>query len=135
MAVMQWNANLSVGVAVIDNQHQRLLAQINELSEAMKQGKGKEVLGKTLTNLISYTVTHFQTEEKYFDLFRYPEASIHKREHVAFVKKVSDFKEGFEKGKLSVTIELMDFLSDWLKDHIQGTDKKYSQFFNAKGLK
>jgi hemerythrin len=135
MAVMQWNANLSVGVAVIDNQHQRLLAQINELSEAMKQGKGKEVLGKILTNLISYTVTHFQAEEKYFDLFRYPETSIHKREHVAFVKKVSDFKEGFEKGKLSVTIELMDFLSDWLKDHIQGTDKKYTQFFNAKGLK
>jgi hemerythrin len=135
MALMQWNESLSVGVAEIDNQHQTLVSMINELSDAMKQGKGKDVVGKILNSLISYTVTHFQTEEKYFDLYRYPETAGHKKEHAAFVQNVSDFKDGFAKGKLSVTIELMNFLSDWLKNHIKGTDKKYSTFFNAKGLK
>jgi hemerythrin-like metal-binding protein len=60
---------------------------------------------------------------------------MHKKEHVAFVQKVTEFKDGFEKGKLSVTVEIMHFLSDWLKNHIKGTDRKYSQFFNDKGLK
>jgi hemerythrin len=135
MALIQWNEGLSVDVAEIDKQHQTLVSMINELSDAMKQGKGKDALAKILNGLISYTATHFKTEEKYFDLHKYPGTVIHKKEHAAFVQKVSDFKDGFEKGKLSVTIEVMNFLSDWLKNHIKGTDKKYSVFFNEKGLK
>jgi hemerythrin len=135
MALIQWNEGFSVDVAEIDKQHQTLVSMINELSDAMKQGKGKDALAKILNGLISYTATHFKTEEKYFDLYKYPGTVIHKKEHAAFVQKVSDFKDGFEKGKLSVTIEVMNFLSDWLKNHIKGTDKKYSVFFNEKGLK
>jgi hemerythrin len=135
MALIEWNDSLSVKVAEIDKQHQKLMSMINELSDAMKQGKGKDSLGKILNGLISYTSSHFKTEEKYFDLYRYPETASHKKEHIAFVQKVSDFKDGFEKGRLSVTIDLMNFLSDWLKNHIKGTDKKYSAFFNEKGLK
>jgi len=135
MAMIQWNDSFSVKVAEIDQQHKKLVAMINELHDAMKQGKGKNVLGKIINGLISYTATHFKTEEKYFDRFGYPEKDSHKKEHVAFVKKVSEFKDGFEKGKLSLTLEVMNFLSDWLKNHIMGTDKKYSQFFNEKGLK
>ena len=85
--------------------------------------------------LISYTATHFKTEEKYFDQFGYPETDSHKKEHAAFVKKVTDFKDGFEKGKLGLSVEILNFLSDWLKNHIKKTDMKYSQFFNEKGLK
>jgi hemerythrin len=135
MAIIQWNDTFSVKVAEIDQQHQKLVSMINELSDAMKQGKGKDALSKIVNGLVSYTVTHFNTEEKYFDRFGYPETDSHKKEHVAFVKKVSEFKDGFEKGKLSLSIEVMNFLSDWLKNHINGTDKKYSQFFNEKGLK
>lgn len=135
MALIQWNDSLSVDVASIDKQHQKLVSMINELSDAMKQRKGKDVLGKILNSLISYTETHFKAEEKYFDMYNYPETADHKKEHLAFVQKVMEFKTGFETGKLSVTIELMSFLSDWLKNHIKGTDKKYSKFFNEHGLK
>jgi len=108
---------------------------INEPSEAMKQGKGKTVSEKVLNNLINYTATHFQTEEKYFDRYGYPETFSHKKEHEAFVQKVSEFRKGFENGKLSVTVEIMNFLSDWLRHHIKTADKKYASFFKAKGLK
>lgn len=135
MALIQWDVSFSVKVAEIDQQHQKLVSMINELNDAMKQGKGKDVLGKIVNGLISYTATHFNTEEKYFDRFGYPETDSHKKEHAAFVKKVSEFKDGFEKGKLGLSIELMNFLSDWLKNHIKVMDMKYSQFFNEKGLK
>lgn len=135
MALINWNDSFSVKVAEIDEQHKELIAMINELNEAMKTGKGKDAAGKIVSKLIKYTASHFKTEEDLFAKYSYPDADSHKREHAAFVKKVSEFKEGFEKGKLSLTMEVMSFLSDWLKLHIMGTDKKYIQFFNDKGVK
>jgi len=135
MALINWNDRLSVDVAEIDQQHKRLITMINELNDAMKVGKGKDLLGPIVNNLVEYAVTHFKTEEKYFAQFGYPETDQHKKEHEAFVQKVSDFKSGFESRKISLTIEVMDFLSDWLKNHIMATDKKYSRFFNEHGLK
>jgi len=134
MALINWSDSLSVNVKEIDLQHRKLIDMINELNEAMKNGKGKNSLGKILNGLISYTATHFKQEERYFDKLRYPDTVNHKKEHVAFVKQVTEFKDGFEKDNLAVTMEVMNFLSDWLKNHIKGTDKKYSKFFNEKGL-
>lgn len=135
MAMIQWNDSLSVNVVEIDKQHQKLVAMINELNDAMRQGKGKDALGKIVNGLITYTATHFRTEERYFDQFAYPDADNHKKGHLDFVAKVSDFKGGFEKGTRGLSIEIMNFLSDWLRNNIQSVDKKYGPFFNAKGLK
>ncbi len=134
MAMIEWNDSLSVKVTKIDQQHQKLISMINELFDAMKQGKGKDVLGNIVNGLISYTETHFKLEEDYFDQYRYPKTLSHKKEHNDFVKKVSEFKDEFEKGSIMLTVEVMDFLGDWLKNHIKGSDKKYTQFFNEKGL-
>jgi hemerythrin len=135
MALINWNDTFSVNVAEIDRQHQKLVSMINELSDAMKLGKGKDVLGKIINSLINYTVDHFKIEERYFDRYKYSETNSHKMEHAVFVEKVSEFKNGYETGKLSLSIEVMNFLSTWLQTHIKDTDKKYSQFFNEKGLK
>ena len=135
MALLEWNESLSVNVSEIDREHQLLVGMINELNDAMRWGRGKEVLGSILNGLISYAGSHFRTEENYFDEFGYPQADAHKKEHSDFVAKVSEFRTGFENGKLGVTIEVLFFLSGWLRNHIEGSDKKYGPFFNAKGLK
>ncbi len=59
----------------------------------------------------------------------------HKKEHDDFVAKVVNFKKGLEDGRLFLSTEITDFLKDWLVKHIQGTDQKYSSFFQEKGLK
>ena len=132
---IQWDDSFSVNVAEIDQQHRKLISMVNELSDAMKEGKGKEVVGGIVNRLVSYTIEHFKTEEKYFDRFGYPETASHKKEHARFVQRAAEFKQRFEKGSLGLSVDVMTFISDWLRNHIQGTDKKYTQFFNAKGLK
>lgn len=134
MALIDWDESLSVNVWAIDLQHKKLVAMINDLHDAMKSGKGKDVLGKILSGLVIYTDTHFKAEEKYFAQFNYPDTAAHMKEHAAFVKKVSDFQHDFEAGRLTVSIDTLYFLRDWLRGHIQGTDKKYSAFFNQNGL-
>ena len=58
----------------------------------------------------------------------------HRLEHQRFVQKVGDFKSSYDAGTIGLSNEVMHFLADWLKDHILGTDKKFSPFFNSKGL-
>jgi hemerythrin len=135
MALIQWNASLSVGVDEIDKQHQKLVQMINELHDAMRQAKGASVLGPLVTSLIDYAGTHFKTEEKYFVRFAYPDAEVHKKAHADFTAKVLDFKKRFEANTVGLSMDVMNFLSDWLQSHIKGTDKKYGPFFNANGLK
>ena len=135
MALIQWDDSLSVKVVEIDRQHQQLIEMINDLNNAMSHGKGKAVLGKIINGLVNYATTHFITEEKYFDKFGYPEAISHTKEHTDFVIKVSVFKNEFEKGNIALPLQIMDFLNDWLENHIKGADKKFGPFFNEKGLK
>lgn len=134
MAYLAWDEKYSVGVKEIDSQHQKLIELINELHEAMKLGKGKDIMSQVLQSLIDYTATHFGTEEKYMTAFKYPQFSSHKLEHEKFVKKVLDFQKDYNSGKLALTLDVMAFLKDWLVSHIQGTDKKFGPFFNEKGL-
>ena len=135
MSLIQWSETLSVNVVEIDRQHKILIQIINDLNEAMRQRQGKEVMEKTIEGLLRYAKTHFATEERYFDKYGYPDAAAHKKEHALFVEKASEFKQGFEKGQITLSVQVMDFLSNWLKQHIQGNDKKYTPFFNQKGLR
>ncbi len=135
MALIEWDNSMNVNVAEIDKQHQKLVSMINELNEAMIKRQGKDLVGNIIEGLISYAAIHFATEEKYFDMYKYPGAPIHKKEHADFVKRVGEFQEGFKNGNLALTIEVMRFLKDWLTKHIMGTDKKYGPFFNEKGLR
>ncbi len=134
MALIEWDDSLSVNVKEIDAQHQKLVMAINELNEEMRLGKGQDALNKILKDLISYAATHFKTEETYFNKYGYPDTERHKKEHTDFVAKVSDVKERLENGKLFLSLEVMKFLSGWLRNHIKQADKKYSSFFNSKGL-
>lgn len=108
MPLIQWNPRYSVKVGEIDSQHQKLITMINELNDAMMKGKAKEILSPIIDGLIAYTQVHFTKEEMMFDKFKYPDAPTHKAEHAAY-KKVSDFREGFRKGQMNVTINIIDF--------------------------
>ena len=135
MALLQWTPTLSVNVKSVDDQHQKLIKLINDLDDAMAKGRGREVMGPIITELANYAHTHFAFEETYFAKFKYADTAAHKAEHAKFLDDVGKFKADFDAKKLGLSIQVMTFLSDWLKKHIMGTDKKYSACFNANGLK
>jgi hemerythrin len=135
MAFMDWSDTLSVNIKEIDEQHKKLLAMVNELHEAMKTGRGKEVTEKTLSGLIQYVGTHFANEEALMEKHNYPGFLAHKGEHVKLTTQAKDIHLQFQQGKAVVNVELMNFLKSWLQNHILGTDKKYAPFLNGKGVK
>lgn len=134
MSLFQWSPDLSVNIVEIDNQHKKLIDLINLLHDSMRMGKGREIMGKVLKDLTEYTVYHFNTEERLFEKHGYTEASRHKREHDDLTKQVMDIKAKFEGGETSITIEVMNFLKEWLNNHIRQSDKRYSSYLNSKGV-
>jgi len=134
MALINWDNSLSVNVSKVDTQHQKLIQLINNLNDAMKQGKGKDVVGNILNELVNYTKVHFKMEEDIFEQYGYPNKAAHINEHTNFVKKIMSFSDDYQSGRLGLSVELLNFLVSWLKNHIMVVDKKYSEFFNSKGI-
>ena len=109
MALIEWDPQYSVGIPAIDDQHKGLFKLLNDLHDAMKSGKGRDILGKTLNDLINYTVTHFQHEEMLFDKHGYIDSLRHKTEHASLTKQAQELKVSFEKGGM-ITLQVMEFL-------------------------
>lgn len=135
MQLFPWTDSLALGIVEIDLQHKQLVGMVNDLHDAMLQGKANDVLGVMLRRLATYTDTHFATEERYFDRFGYDGAAVHKLQHRQFGDKVADFRRGFEEGRVLLSVDVMSFLKTWLVDHMSGIDQKYVQCFRSHGLK
>jgi methyl-accepting chemotaxis protein/hemerythrin len=101
----------------------------------MKLKKSNSAMGAILDRLVEYTGSHFATEEKFFAQYGYSEEKPHVEIHRKLVAQVVDFQQQFKSGNATMSMDLMAFLKDWLVNHIQGTDKKYSSFLIGKGVK
>jgi hemerythrin len=134
MTLFEWKDMYSVNVAEIDNQHKLLVESLNGLYEAMLTRKAKEIIDGILKGLTDYAGVHFSYEERLMQMHGYPDYSEHKKKHEAFIKKVTDFTEKHKRGSLMVSMEVLNFLKEWLRDHILVIDKQYSTFFNEKGV-
>ncbi|MCB2188711.1 MAG: bacteriohemerythrin [Deltaproteobacteria bacterium] len=134
MAFIQWRPDFETGIAQIDREHKKLVGLVNELYDAMKAGAGNQALGKVLTGLTAYTKTHFATEEKLMSQHAYPAFLAHKAEHDKLTAQVVELGEKFQAGNPVLTVQVANFLKEWLSKHILSTDQKYAPFLRSKGV-
>ena len=132
MSMFQWKPEYSVDHSEIDGQHKRLFQLADELGTAMARGKGNAAMSTILASLIDYTKRHFATEERLMQTHRYPEYAAHKKQHDDLTQKVVDLQHSFAAGRTSMTIEVLQFLKDWLVNHIGKSDQKIAAYLNAK---
>ncbi len=134
MSLFVWSDKYSVNIKEIDRQHKVLVDSLNQLFEAMRDGSARELIGGILDKLVNYTNVHFTYEEDLMKKHNYPDLAAQVKSHEAFVKKITDFDEKFKQGKSMLSLEVMNFMKEWLQKHIMGTDKQYTAFFNEKGV-
>ncbi len=136
MSLMEWTERMSVGVAQFDDEHKRLVALINDLFDAVQAGRGRQALGSVLDELVDYTKTHFAHEEHQLKKLGYASFEEHKKEHDVLTKQVIDIQRKYHAGATAMlSMEVMSFLKNWLVNHIQGTDSRYTAFLNEKGVR
>ena len=130
-----WNETIEIGIQSMDSQHQRWIGLMNELYDAMRTGKAKAVVGRTLTSMLEYTQTHFTSEEKLIATYDYPEFKDHKQVHKEFIERIEGLSHRQQSHDDALTSEVMNFLKEWLINHIQSVDRQYVPLLKSKGVR
>jgi len=131
---IQWSPSFSVGIETFDNHHKKLIEIINRLYKNMEEGLAASIMQKTLGELIDYTDYHFSAEEKVFETFSYPGLKVHREQHRALLATARELQKDLLSGRAVLSDEVLDFLQDWVMNHILRTDSEYSSFFEKKNL-
>ena len=51
----------------------------------------------------------------------------HKAEHDALTRRVLNLQKEFDAGRVALSVEVMNFVRDWLARHIMGTDQQLGE--------
>lgn len=132
---LEWDEKYSVGVTVLDHQHQQMFRMINDLVNIIQGVPEKERIARLLDAIVEYKRVHFATEEGYFREFNFEGAAEHIAEHRKFDEALNGLREKHAGDTFGLAFELIDFLEDWLVQHLLHTDQQYKECFSAHGLK
>jgi hemerythrin len=130
----RWSEVYSVHIAILDEQHRKLVATINELNQALRSGMGASVIDSVLGKLMEYANEHFKSEETLMEQHNFPGLPAHRRQHEEFRRRMALFMEAHGAGKPCVPVSVMLYMEKWLKEHMIKTDQLYSAYLNARGV-
>ncbi|MEA4834072.1 MAG: bacteriohemerythrin [Anaeromusa sp.] len=133
--MLQWKEEYEVGVVEIDEQHQKLIDIANRVYELMRNelalDKYDQIV-EILQELKEYTVYHFHFEEGLMQKARYKKRFSHKILHQEFLAQVEAVDlSAVDENQDAYLIQIMDFIANWLIDHIVGEDKKVGKSVRA----
>ena len=130
MQFFYWNSSYEVGVARIDEQHQKLIDLINNLGSAITTEIEIPKLEILIEELRDYIDFHFRDEERLFEQSDMPEKEqkAHKAKHATFASKVDKVLGKKDLTDAGAAEEVFDFLVTWLVQHILVVDRAIPQY-------
>ncbi len=140
---IKWEKKFEIGIPVIDGQHKILVEMCNDLYLALviHRTNGSEIIDDSLRDAlhraVDYVKEHFSSEEKLMIKAGYKNYEEHRKQHDIFIAKILKTAKDFEKSPLSLAMQLVKFIYDWILEHIAFEDRQYvdSVLAYAKKLK
>ncbi|OGM93154.1 hypothetical protein A2372_01965 [Candidatus Wolfebacteria bacterium RIFOXYB1_FULL_54_12] len=134
-----WTSEYSVGVQLVDEQHQHFFAIANKLASISREkSPDREALSNLFGELGDYALYHLSTEESFFRGFNYEDTATHVAAHDAYRDMIANrFMNEIQKPDVDVqklAEEMAMYSGTWLQEHILGMDKKFTPFFNQHGF-
>jgi len=127
-----WTPQLSIGVDEIDEDHKKLIIILNMAIESMNHPENDGIEFANIFEKMSiYTQHHFHREEALMKACNYPHTDNHKSVHALLIKEINHKNKIFKKGKLSAE-DLVEFLLNWLIDHIADSDAVIAEYCEGK---
>ena len=127
---LEWNQDCSVNIPEMDTQHRHLIELLGELSACVRMGESRSLAPAALMKVSRYAERHLRREELMLRIRGYPGYAEHKAEHDAYRKKVASLQLSYDRRDLGISIA--NFLTEWWRGHILGSDQQYARFFQCK---
>jgi hemerythrin-like metal-binding protein len=128
MAYFAWAQDMVIDDGPIDEDHKHLVQLVNTLHDATTEGRGREVVGSILQELVRYTADHLRKEELTMEQAGFPNLARHKIGHQAFVNQLEKLQRRYQEGSIAVAAQLSTVLRDWLSIHIRRNDRELLEF-------
>jgi len=125
--VFPWNDNFATQIDVIDEQHQKLVAILNQLAVRITNQASPIDLNTVFNELVEYTDYHFKAEEAIWQQYFIDDVcyKTHQQTHRSFIDKVVALKKEEDYKSLEEIIpDVVRFLTHWLAFHILDTDRR-----------
>ncbi|MEI6306223.1 MAG: bacteriohemerythrin [Deltaproteobacteria bacterium] len=126
MPLFTWSDKYSIGNDEIDNQHKKLFDILNKLFDICVGKNDVDTLEAALDDLVSYTDYHFKFEEQHMRDVGYKKIGKHIVEHDYFKNEIIFAKRRQAQNKSNTDNKLIEFLSNWLIQHVTEEDRKYA---------
>ncbi len=126
MGNMVWKEEYSVGNAMLDEQHRRLIELVNRVD-------GGEPLDDILAALQEYAEKHFRDEERLLESVGYPDLDKQQYQHAAFSAWLDRlYRDHCEEGDSAVTRhDLQRYLRVWLANHLLVYDMAFKPWLDS----
>ena len=116
-----------IGIDIIDEQHNKLFDIADRTYYLLKDEFTIDKYDKIvelLKELKEYTAYHFKCEEDYMESINYKRMFTQKIEHESFIKKLDEIDlNKVDENQDEYIMEILEFLTNWLINHICGNDK------------
>ena len=127
--VFSWREEYSVNIKEIDDDHIELLKVAESLYQLIGSNDQKEFLNR-LKKLVLLAQQHFHVEEDMMEKNKFPESNIHKKKHKRIMKEALDVIKKIQNDQYDIDDDFVNFLKDWIINHILTEDRKYGEFLN-----
>jgi hemerythrin len=125
MPLFTWSDKYSIGNTEIDNQHKKLFDILNRLFDICVGKNEVDSVEALMEDLTSYADYHFKFEEQHMLYVGYKDIHKHIVEHNFFTKEIMFAKRRQVHKKSETDNKLIEFLSNWLIQHVTEEDRKY----------
>lgn len=133
MPIFEWNNLFLLGLKRFDEDHQHLVRLLNTTYDSFIHNESTCNLNTVIDELSDYALYHFTEEEYWMKETGYAGLEMHIFQHDIFSARVVEFKKRYQKSDAALALELLNFLKEWLVDHILGSDKEFGYFIASRG--
>jgi hemerythrin len=127
MAMYEMKPEYYTGVNFIDEEHKKLFEIANTAYELLMNEfipDKYDYIMEVVNELKDYTKYHFDHEETYMNSIKYKRILSQKVSHDDFIEKINGYdSEIIDENQKESLLELLDFLTTWLVEHIYKQDK------------
>ncbi len=132
MPPIGWDPELETGDPLVDRQHRNIHSLFNRLESA--EDRPEEIM-RVLESLLDHVAMHFDTEEDLMRRELYPAKLL--EEHVRLHRELTGAARQkvleFRSGQLTHTRPLVEFLREWIVEHVHQQDRVLIDYVRVRG--